>query len=77
MEFDFDGDGYADVAIYDNSNGEFKILPSSNFLDSEPENPIGTITLGYQTGDIPISGDFDGDGKWDLGTGDHPASSGF
>lgn len=61
---DWDGDGKADLAVYRNgTNGEsgrFYYRPSS-----QPEVDFVTIVWGV-SGDIPIRGDFDGDGRSDA-----------
>lgn len=56
---DFDGDGFADSAIYRPSTGNWFILNSGS----------NTVTIDQfgQNGDIPVDGDFDGDQRADLG----------
>jgi hypothetical protein len=56
---DFDGDGKADLAYWQPSDGTWHIIPSGN-----PSAPI-TVQWGI-TGDVPVPGDYDGDGKADL-----------
>ena len=55
---DFDGDGKADLAYWQPSDGTWHIIPSGN-----PSAPI-TVQWGT-TGDVPVPGDYDGDGKAD------------
>jgi hypothetical protein len=62
---DYDGDGKADIAVYRPSSGTWHIIQSSN----------GTVRAvqwgaprapGDPAGDIPVPGDYDGDGKTDI-----------
>ena len=53
---DFDGDGKADISVFRPSTGQWFIIPSSN-----PGSPI--IQSWGLNGDIPVRGDYDGDGK--------------
>lgn len=55
--FDYDGDGKADLAIFRPADGNWYILKSST----------NTYTADHfgQDGDIPVSADYDGDGKND------------
>ncbi len=55
---DFDGDAFADSAVYRPSTGNWFILNSST----------NTVTIDQfgANGDIPIDGDFDGDGRCDV-----------
>lgn len=64
MVGDWDGDGRADPAVYrDSAFGS----QSYFFYRGSLNNPSGTVTyLPFgTTGDIPMRGDFDGDGKFD------------
>lgn len=64
---DFDGDGQAEAAVYragaagGNNPSNFYYLQSA-----QPNASYLTKQLG-QTGDLPVVGDFDGDGKSDIG----------
>jgi uncharacterized repeat protein (TIGR01451 family) len=56
---DFDGDGKADTAVYDQTTATFLILDSGGGGRIQPlGNPADA--------NIPVAGDFDGDGKTDL-----------
>jgi len=61
---DFDGDGRQDFAVYRNSTGDwFWLTSSTNYTRSA----FRTVQWGVPSlGDIPMVGDFDGDGKQDL-----------
>ncbi|HQH26798.1 MAG TPA: VCBS repeat-containing protein [Oligoflexia bacterium] len=68
LAFDFDGNGCADLAIFDDPTDDrtaakWKIRFIKN---SHPgSRPDATIEFGLR-GDIPIPGDYDGDGKAEL-----------
>lgn len=64
---DYDGDGIADFAVRRASTFTWYIKNSSgsNF-NSEREDGIQRIAFGRNVNDIPVKGDFDGDGKADL-----------
>jgi uncharacterized delta-60 repeat protein len=55
---DYDGDNKTDVAVFRPSDGNWYILKSS-------DKSIVTVHFG-QSGDIPLAGDFDGDGRADT-----------
>ena len=57
-QFDFDGDGKADIAVFRPSNGFWYLLNSSN-------NAFTAVPFGA-SGDLTSPGDFDGDGKTDI-----------
>jgi len=57
-QFDFDGDGKADVAVYRPSTGFWYILRSSDFGVTQTQFAIPA--------DVPAPADFDGDGKTDI-----------
>ena len=57
---DADGDAQADLDSYSFADGQFSFTKSAS-----PAN-VDT-SLGFQTGDVPLQGDFDGDGKLDYG----------
>ena len=62
---DFDGNGKSDIAVWrpsnpdGSSNGTWYIIPSSN-----PGTPI--VQSWGLNGDMPVPGDYDGDGKTDF-----------
>ncbi|WP_169977665.1 hypothetical protein [Tautonia rosea] len=66
---DFDGDGITDFAVFgfspNDGNYRFAVLLSGGPSDRHPNGvimrPIGSA------GDVPVVGDFDGDGRDDLG----------
>jgi hypothetical protein len=61
-QFDFDGDGKADIGVFRPSNGVwYGLLSSTNFNTS-----AGVSGRFGNAGDIPVPGDYDGDGKMDL-----------
>jgi hypothetical protein len=55
---DFDGDGFADAAVFRPSDGTFFILNSGS-------NTANFITFGTN-GDLPVAGDYDGDKRADV-----------
>lgn len=57
-EFDFDGDGKADVAIYRPTTGVWYILRSSDFGVTQTQFAVPA--------DVPAPADYDGDGKTDI-----------
>ncbi|QDV36068.1 FG-GAP repeat domain-containing protein [Tautonia plasticadhaerens] len=66
---DFDGDGTTDIGVYGFSPAEgfarFAILLSGGASDAHPDGFISRPFGGPD--DLPVSGDFDGDGTSDLG----------
>lgn len=67
---DYDGDGSTDLAVFDTRTGEWSAL----FMLAEPNLAKAALALpgfGLRVqwglpGDIPLTGDFDGDGKSDF-----------
>jgi hypothetical protein len=57
---DYDGDGKADSAVYRIGS------PSNWFYRSSLTGTLVVVQWGMN-GDIPVPGDWDGDGKWDFG----------
>jgi hypothetical protein len=64
---DYDGDGLTDVAVWRPSNGGWYIHSSRTWDQSNltPGRDMVTYLWGIP-GDIPVQGDYDGDGKYDL-----------
>ena len=67
-QYDFDADGMADFAVHRHSTKVQYILNSSNgnYASSRGDG-IQRHYIGYNDMDIPVSGDFDGDGIIDNG----------
>jgi hypothetical protein len=63
---DYDGDGKTDVAVY--REGLTPDSQSTWFYRGSLNNPSGNITYAPwgKSGDFPVPGDFDGDGRADL-----------
>ena len=64
MAGDYDGDGVTDIAVWRSSSGAWYLLLSSMGLSASNGRSV-QWGLG-SAGDIPITGDYDGDGKSDL-----------
>ena len=62
--FDYDGDGKADVAVRRPSNSYWYIRKSSH--SGTDDAGVQRVKFGLNATDIPLSGDFDGDGKTDF-----------
>jgi len=62
---DYDGDGRADIAIRNEQTGTWRFLKSH--LDFDAAHPFTLQWPGGWPGDLPIAGDFDGDGMNDVG----------
>ena len=60
MNSDYDGDRKADVAAYRPSTGEWHVL------NSRADYGAGAVTQWGIKTDLPVPGDYDGDGKTDL-----------
>lgn len=64
---DFDGDGVADVAYRNRNEKRWYIYPSSKVVNGELAwQHIQSIRFGLDVDDIPVTGDYDGDGVTDL-----------
>lgn len=64
---DFDGDGVADVAYRNPNARRWYIYPSSKVNNGElASQHIQSIRFGLDVDDIPVTGDYDGDGVTDL-----------
>jgi RHS repeat-associated protein len=69
---DFDGDGKTDFGVFNPVNAQWIILYSSGGTNANPvTHQFPTFgqawTSFFQPGDIPVVGDYDGDGKSDYG----------
>jgi len=62
---DFDGDGKCDYGCYDPAGIPGHVSPGSWYLMQSTKG-FRTATFGYR-GTVPVTGDFDGDGKCDYG----------
>ncbi|MEW4566987.1 FG-GAP-like repeat-containing protein [Tautonia sp. JC769] len=76
---DFDGDGQADFAVYGFSPADgahrFAVLLSAG---PSTQHPNGVIMLPIgEAADVPVVGDFDGDGRDDLGVYGPSGNDGF
>ncbi len=66
VQADYDGDGREDIAVYRSSNSTWYILRSSNNMFAlDRFRSFVSIPFG-QSGDIPVPGDYDGDGRDDV-----------
>ena len=64
---DFDGDGKADVAFLRTGNKTWYVQNSSGSnYNSDNNDNIQRIGLGWRLGDVPTPADFDGDGITDI-----------
>lgn len=57
---DFDGDGKADIGVFNPSTGQWTGLASSTGFTTSATTNWGT------SGDVPVPADYDGDGKGDI-----------
>src|SRR5262249_31318066 len=71
---DFDGDGIADPAVWRPEEGNWYILRSTQGFNTA--TPLVIQWGGSWLGDIPITGDFDGDGRTDIAVF-RPSTSGW
>jgi hypothetical protein len=61
---DYDGDGRTDFAIWRPATGEWWVFPTGRY---RPTDQFGDVVQQWgQAGDIPVPGDYDGDGKTDF-----------
>ncbi len=61
--FDYNGDGFADVAIRNVSNSTWNIL---NSVNGKLGTDVRYVRFGLQVKDIPVPADYDGDGITDI-----------
>ena len=61
MPGDFEGDGKADIGVYNDSDGRWLILTSSSGYNNSIYQKYGG------TGWLPVPNNFDGDDKADIG----------
>lgn len=72
MPGDYDGDGHADLAVWRPESGVWYILRSSTGYNREQARivqfglPLGLLGQTISIWDLPVRGDFDGDGRVDL-----------
>ncbi|MFO0951497.1 MAG: Ig-like domain-containing protein [Isosphaeraceae bacterium] len=64
LEGDLDGDGRVDMVLFRPSTGQFFARFASNAY--APLSTIITTSFTVKSGDVPLIGDFDGDGKASL-----------
>lgn len=62
---DYDGDGKTDLATWTPENGKWEISFAKSFIESKSGNTQKTVVIG-KPGDIPMPGDYNGDGKADI-----------
>jgi arylsulfatase A-like enzyme len=66
-QFDYDGDGKADLAFRNIEQKSWYILKSSSQgLNLEQNSDIQRFKFGLENGDIPVPADYDGDGRTDV-----------
>ncbi len=63
---DYDGDGTIDSAVWDRENATWQILKSTNGKVDTIAFSGTEVGTKYSQNDIPVSADFDGDGRADL-----------
>jgi len=62
---DFDGDGKTDISVFRSATGEWPAVDEWYIVNSTTGSSAGQIEWGLK-GDVPVPGDYDGDGKTDV-----------
>lgn len=63
---DWNGDGRSKVGIYRSATGTFLLDLDGDFAFTANDRVVN-LGVGTQQGDVPLSGDWNGDGTWEVG----------